>query len=91
MVLHIVCMVCRMQTTPTAAGVAIKNARRDRGWTHSEMCAEIVRHPQLGKKYAIAARTIDNTECGRVEHPYTRAAFAMATVLGMQVSELWPA
>lgn len=80
-----------MNGTCTAAGSLVRQARRDRGWTHQQMCAEILRHPQLGPRYAISAKTIANVEGGRVKRPYVRAEYAICTVLDLKPSFVWGA
>lgn len=79
-----------MPAIHTPAGLLVREARLDRGWTHQQMAVEIIRNPQLGPAYNISTRTIANVEAGRVKRPYVRAAFAIATVLDKHVSDLWP-
>lgn len=79
-----------MSAIRTAAGLLVREARRDRGWNHDRMALEIVRHKELGPAYEISAKTIRNVEQGAVRSPYVRTAYAVATVLGLRVSDLWP-
>lgn len=68
------------------AGAEIRRLRRDRGWTHEDMSAEIFR--EFGVQYATSARTIWRVEAGH--KPTIRKQFAIARVLGTFPSALWP-
>lgn len=67
------------------AGARIRELRRDRGWTHEDMSAEIYR--AFGVRYATSARTIWRVEAGH--KPTVRKQFAIAQVLGTMPSQLW--
>lgn len=67
------------------AGAEIRRLRRDRGWTHDDMSAEIF--STLGVKFATSARTVWRVEGGH--KPSVRKQFAIASVLGTTPSQLW--
>jgi DNA-binding XRE family transcriptional regulator len=79
-----------MATKTAAAAHLVKQARRDRGWTHNDMARAIIEDKRLGTRYAISEATIRRVEQKRTKMPYTRAAFAIATILELRVSDLWP-
>jgi transcriptional regulator with XRE-family HTH domain len=82
-------MMRSMLMTQTGPSAVIAQERRDRGWTYDRMAFEVLRHPELGANFQISPRTIQRAERG--QRPTVRVQFAIAHVLGMKPSQLWPA